>query len=195
MKTSDNKDELLQQIEENARPVAEITSYSRLPGIYGFFLLKGCLHIGVKNLQAANGTLLYVGKTESSQKKRDAGEHLADGGTGHSTLRRSLGALLREELNLKPQPRGDTETSARRFTNFRFDDVGEERLTAWMKEHLSVGFCELTTDELEAREKELIKSATPALNIDDNPESSYRADVKLARARCVGLARESAGRR
>jgi hypothetical protein len=99
-----DKVEFLRRLEENAKPLAEITSYSRLPDIYGFFLLKGCLKIGRRELVAGDGALLYIGKTESSQKARDAGEHLADAGTGHSTLRRSLGALLREELNLKPHP-------------------------------------------------------------------------------------------
>jgi hypothetical protein len=178
MSKSDNENiELLQQLEENAEPVAEITSYSTDRGIYGFFLLKGCLCIGRQRLATGTSALLYLGKTESSQKVRDAGQHLADGGTGRSTLRRSLGALLREQLNLIPQPRSTSETSKRRFTHFKFDTEGEKRLTAWMKEHLSLGFCKMpeTISELRAREKELIKSSMPAMNILHNPESPYLA--------------------
>jgi hypothetical protein len=191
MSTSNNKDELLQKLEGNARPVAETTFYSGLRGIYGFFLLKGCLCIGRQEFAARNGALLYLGKTESSQKERDAGQHLADGETGHSTLRRSLGALLREQLDLKPQPRSDSEKSKRRFTHFRFDAAGEERLTAWMRKHLGLGFCELpdlTIPELRDREKKLIKSAMPALNIVHNSESPYCAELKLARKHCASLA-------
>jgi hypothetical protein len=196
MSKSDN-DELLQRLEENAEPVEEITSYSSEHGIYGFFLLKGYLCIGRQRSAAGCGALLYLGKTESSSVNRDAGEHLTDGQTGHSTLRRSLGALLREQLNLLPRPRSDTERSPRRFTHFRFDSAGEGQLTAWMKEHLSLGFCELpdlTIPELEACERRLIKSAKPPLNIKDNPEGPYRAELKSARKYCVGLAQEWASK-
>ena len=82
---------VLWQLEENAKPLAEITSYSGKRGIYGFFLLKGWLCVGRQRFTAGKGVLLYLGKTESSQKKRDAGEHLTDGETGRSTLRRIFG--------------------------------------------------------------------------------------------------------
>jgi hypothetical protein len=199
MYRSDKKEnKLLHWLEKNAKPVAEIISYSIDRGIYGFFLLKGCIWIRGHEFAAGNNVLLYLGKTESSQKVRDAGQHLADGGTGHSTLRRSLGALLREQLNLKPQPRSDSEASDRRFTNFKFDDAGEERLTSWMRNHLSLGFCDLpklTIVELRAREKGLIKSLMPALNITHNPESPHCAELKLVREHCACLARESARKR
>jgi hypothetical protein len=188
-----NNGELLQQLEKHAEPVAQIMFYSVHPGIYGFFLLKGCLPIGRETFEGRNGVLLYVGKTESSQQKHCADEHLANGQTGRSTLRRSLGALLREQLNLTPRPRSDNEKGSKRFTNYKFDSAGEERLTAWMKEHLSLGFRELpdlTILELKAREKRLILSAKPPLNIKDNPENPYRAELKVARSHCAALARE-----
>lgn len=193
MSRSDS-DELLEQLAKEAEPVAQISCYSSKPGIYGFFLLKGCLCFARETLAAGNGVLLYLGKTESSQKKRDVGEHLADGQTGHSTLRRSLGSLLREELNLKPRPRSDTEKSTKRFTNFKFEAAGEERLTAWMKNHLSLGFCalpDLTIPELVEREKRLIRFSKPPLNILNNLESPYRAELKSAREHCAALASES----
>lgn len=184
---------LLRQLEKHAEAVAKITCYSTLPGIYGFFLLKGCLCIGKKTLNGGNGVLLYVGKTESSQQNHCADEHLTSGQTGRSTLRRSLGALLREQLNLRPHPRSDSEKGTKRFTNYKFDAAGEERLTGWMKEHLSLGYCEmreLTIAQLGAREKNLIRSAKPPLNIKDNSESPYRAELKSARSHCVSLARQ-----
>jgi hypothetical protein len=192
---SNSDDDLLWQLEKNARPLAQIISYSSLRGIYGFFLLTGRLCIGQRTLAAGSGALLYVGKTESSQQKRDVGEHLADGQTGHSTLRRSLGSLLREELNLRPRSRSDTEKSTRRFTHFRFDDAGEKQLTRWMKENLGVGFCELpdlVIPELEECETRLIRLARPPLNIKDNRENPYLAELKSARKHCAALAREPA---
>jgi hypothetical protein len=186
-------DELLGELKEDAKPVSQITCYSKLPGIYGFFLLRGCLCIGQETFQGRSGALLYVGKTESSQENHCADEHLANGQTGRSTLRRSLGALLRVQLNLRPRPRSASEKGTKRFTNYKFDSAGEEQLTEWMKEHLSLGFCEmpdLTVAQLGAREKSLIKSAKPPLNIKDNPQSPCRAELKLARSHCLALARE-----
>jgi len=189
MSKGEDKDELLLLLERSATPVAELTSYSTEPGIYGFFLLKGSLRIGQRKF-AAPGTLLYVGKTKSSQKARDAGEHLADGQTGRSTLRRSLGALLREQLSLKPRPRSDSEKSTRRFTNFKFDSRGEKELTNWMRKHLSVGFCKLATADIPGREKDLISSAIPPLNIENNSKSPYRGELELVRAQCSCMALE-----
>ncbi|MGA8184758.1 MAG: hypothetical protein WB819_14085, partial [Terriglobia bacterium] len=127
-----NVDQLLQQLTEKARPVSETEKFSKHRGIYAFFLSQGCLHIGEQKITPGRDKPLYIGKTESSQKARDLGQHLADGGTKHSTLRRSLGALLREQLKLKPKPRSTTETSPRRYTNFKFDAKGEAKLTKWM---------------------------------------------------------------
>ena len=149
-------------------------------GIYGFFLSKGCLHIGDQKITPERDKPLYIGKTESSQKARDLKQHLSDGGTGYSTLRRSLGALLREQLKLKPRPRSTTETSPRRFINFKFDAAGEAELTKWMMENLELGFVDFRDSargELKDCEQALIKSARPPLNIIHNPDSPYRKEL------------------
>jgi hypothetical protein len=139
--------------------------------------------------------LLYIGKTESSQEERDVGEHLANGKTGQSTPRRSLGALLREQLNLRPQPRSHSEMSEKRFTNYKFDEAGEEALTAWMKKHLGLGFCELaelTVHELESTREEPNQVGKTSLNILNNPEGPYRSRLESARKHCATLARGGA---
>jgi hypothetical protein len=188
--------ELLGQLAgASARSVAEISSYSMVRGVYAFFLVKGSLAIGQRVFAANSGTPLYIGKTESSQKARDAGQHLCDEGTGSSTLRRSLGAILLAHLRLKPGARSDSETTGRRFTNYKFDPAGEERLTKWMNDHLSLAFCELpklTTPELRTYEERLIRSTAPPLNILHNLGSPFYVDLRLARKRCVALAREAA---
>jgi len=176
-------DELLRQLAgAAAKSVAEISSYSMDRGVYAFFLVKGSLTIGQRVFAANNGTPLYIGKTESSQKARDAGQHLSDKGTGSSTLRRSLGAILLKQLRLKPEARSDSETSVRRFTKYKFDTAGEEKLTKWMNDHLSLAFCELpklTIPELRVCEERLIKSAAPPLNLLHNSGSPFYADLKL----------------
>ena len=188
--------ELLRQLAGTAaKSVGEISSYSMVRGVYAFFLVKGSLTVGQRVFASNNGTPLYIGKTESSQKARDAGQHLCDEGTGSSTLRRSLGAILLEQLRLKPEARSDSETTERRFTNYKFDTAGEEQLTKWMNDHLSLAFCELpklTIPELRACEERLIRSAAPPLNILHNSGSPFYADLKLARKHCVALARQAA---
>jgi hypothetical protein len=193
---NNNGYELLRQLAGTAtKSVAELSSYSMIRGVYAFFLMKGSLTIGQRVFAANNGTHLYIGKTELSQKARDEGQHLSDGGTGSSTLRRSLGAILLDQLRLNPEVRSDSETTERRFTNYKFDRAGEEQLTEWMNDHLSLAFCELpklTIPELRAREERLIRFAAPPLNILHNSESPFYADLKLARKHCAALAREAA---
>jgi GIY-YIG catalytic domain len=186
-----NVEQLLQRLAEKAKPVSETEEFSRHRGIYGFFLSKGCLHIGNQKITPGRDKPLYIGKTESGQKARDLGQHLADGGTKHSTLRRSLGALLREQLNLKPRPRSATETSPRRFTNFKFDAKGEAKLTKWMMENLKVGFVDFRDSdcgELKDCEQALITSARPPLNIIHNSDSPYRKEILSLRRHCARLA-------
>lgn len=195
--TKHNADQLLQQLAEYAGPISENTAFSKYPGIYGFFLSNGCLHIGERKLTAGKDILLYIGKTESSQRARDARQHLADEGTGYSTLRRSLGALLLDQLSLKPRPRGDSANSARRFTHFRFDAEGEAKLTKWMMENLKLGFLvfrESDCDKLKDCEQALIKSARPPLNIHHNPDKPCRKELKSLRKHCARLAQGWSGK-
>lgn len=99
--------------------------------------------------------------------------------------RASLGALLRDELNLTPQPRG-TGTSKTNYTNYRFDEAGERRLSEWMRQHLRVAVYAVSNPpELEP---ELIRAAHPPLNLTGwpNPE---RAEIKRARKQCADAAR------
>lgn len=194
--TRDNADQLMQRLAENAGQISDYTVFSKNPGIYGFFLSRGPLHIGGRKLIAGKGTLLYIGKTESSQEARDARQHLADGRTGRSTLRRSLGALLINRLKLKPRPRSDAETSARRFTHFRFDAEGETKLTKWMFGNLKLGFLEfreLDCEKLKDCEQALIKTARSPLNILHNRNNPYRKELLSLRKHCACLARKRLG--
>lgn len=181
----------LAEITDNMKPCKEITEFSDKTGIYGITYLGGRVPLICGNIQVERNTLLYVGKTESSQIERDAKEHFATGKTGHSTLRRSIGALLLDELNLKPQPRSNTQTSARKYINYKFDDEGEARLTEWMLSHLGIGFYECDKSEIKALEKALIKLAVPALNIQGNLSSPFYNELDLARAKCKEQARNN----
>jgi hypothetical protein len=70
---------------------------ARKPGLYAFY---GDEHawsdLGLS--PAFDDQPLYVGKAEKSLNGRDIGTHFTTGKTGSSTVRRSLAALLVEQL-------------------------------------------------------------------------------------------------
>lgn len=77
---------------------------------------------------------LYVGKSESSLAARDVRTHFATGHTGHSTLRRTLAALLADELDLVACPRNPAKPGY--FTSFGIVADGDQRLSDWMRDNL-----------------------------------------------------------
>lgn len=131
--------------------------------------------------------LVYVGSS-SSLREREFEAHFAKGKTGFSTLRRSLGALLKQRLGLVAVPRGPG-SSGEDASNYRFTEEGEAMLTDWMERNLDVGFC--VVRDLEAAERELIKCLEPLLNLTgwQNPE---RKTIKELRKACADEAAQSA---
>jgi hypothetical protein len=130
---------------------------------------------------------LYLGLS-SNLVQREFDTHFRAGQSGFSTLRRSLGALLKEELALTAIPRG-TGASDTNYRNYRFADQGEQRLSQWMTTHLRVGVHAIS-DPAEI-ERELISLACPPLNLTGwaNPAA---ADIKALRKACVEEARQNA---
>jgi hypothetical protein len=93
--------------------------------IYAVFIHNGMALLPV---MTAEPGLVYVGVTE------DAKGFYARG-SGFCTLRRSLGAILKERLSLQAVPRGKGQ-SISNIRNFSFTEDGEARLEAWMRQHL-----------------------------------------------------------
>jgi hypothetical protein len=179
---------VLDLLKYKAKPYRDWEAFSMLPGIYAIYLMgSGSLPFGETVMEG--NCLLYIGKTESSQLKRVVNQHFGECKTGNSTLRRSLGALLRTQHNLIPQARSGTETSERRFTNYRFDDAGEEILTEWMVQNLELSFFELDENVVDL-EKRLIALSVPPLNLTHNPGNPHKKMLEAARQECRRLARE-----
>ena len=134
-----------------------------------------------------NPTVLYVGKSEDSVRSRVSRTHLLKDRTGSSTLRRSIGALLREDLDLHPQPRS-SKRSLRDLTNYKFDPAGEARLTDWIGTNLRV--VGIAVPDPAAKESKLIIRHCPPLNLTGwaNPHATM---IKSERRRCAELAREA----
>lgn len=109
---------------------------------------------------------IYIGKAERSLLQRDVGDHFAAGKTGSSTLRRSLAALLADELDLRAIPR-----SARsRRSHWKLTADGEAALSEWMARSLTLAVWLRPLDiALRDVERQLIVNLCPPLNDQLNP--------------------------
>ncbi len=129
---------------------------------------------------------VYVGISADLARRGDE-DHFRTGGSGFSTLRRSLGALLKDELGLTAEPRS-RGPSEQNYRCYRFDDRGEQRLTDWMRQHLRVAVTEHRDPE--QIEVELIALARPPLNLTGWP-NPYARELKTLRKRCADEARQA----
>lgn len=157
---------------------------SEIPSDPGLYLLYCDAPISALDWNPTVGPA-YVGKAEHGLRSRISRDHFGD--TGRSTLRRSYGALLKEELGLKAFPRPVAGPPAPvDFTNYTFARPGDDHLTEWMLTHLRVEPLKVwRPGEQEAR---LIEEHGPPLNLIgwDNP---WRSEIKVLRKRCADEAR------
>src|SRR5438270_125518 len=108
------------------RPIIQVELPER-PGVYALFLAD---EAALPRLALRKGQPIYIGMSENlAQRQFDS--HFDSAQTGWSTVRRSIGAMLKEELRLTARPRGHGG-SARDCTTYRFEGDGEERLSKWM---------------------------------------------------------------
>lgn len=124
---------------------------------------------------------LYIGKAEESLKARDLRQHFGTGATGSSTVRRTFAAMLRDALGFRGVPR-DT-ARPRKWSHYALDDKHEVELTEWMRASLSLAVWPKppACGDLHAVEKSVLEKLVPALNIQHNAKSPWRAAVRKAR--------------
>ena len=151
-------------------------------GVYAY-----CLRVpdALPNLSTGGSGILYVGMTEDGL---DARNHVNHAHSGFSTFRRSLGAILKEELSLSALPRsfGSSKSNVRCY---RFDERGEAALTEWMQDNLLIAQVEVECD-VAVCEHELISKLQPPLNLKgwSNPQAPH---IKALRSACVREAERS----
>lgn len=155
------------------------------PGIYGIFLKVGSI-IGELN---TNTDLIYIGKAEKSLNSRDYKTHFSNGKSGSSTVRRSLGALLKKELNLTAIPRSQKRTKQDMY-NFKFKYDDEIKLTNWMNENLLIGYFIYyhhinNGQTLRDFEEELLSIANVPLDLDPRTRDKNRFANVLMRLRKI----------
>ena len=181
-------DTMIRDFVDNRKIYNQITRFSKQPGIYAVF----CMTSDIPNIDKiiASDEVIYLGMTTKSQQERDASTHFKAGRTGGSTLRRSLGALLRETLSLNPIPRGPSETGKK----FKFDEEGENRLSEWMSENLALSYFDYpeSKEDILELEKQLIERLVPILNLDKNPQNPFREMLSKRRSECGEIAQRSA---
>jgi hypothetical protein len=123
---------------------------------------------------------LYIGKAEESFVSRDLQDHFAAlpgrvAKTGGSTVRRSVAALLRDQLELRAVPRNLEKPGY--FSMYGLGGDGDARLTAWMHDRLTLAVWPAPAGmpvALANVETELIRHFTPPINIAKNPRKLAR---------------------
>lgn len=167
----------------------DIVIFSSKPGLYAlFFTGKDFL---IDDCNPLADEIIYIGKTEKSQKSRDLNTHFQSGRTGSSTLRRTVGALLRKRNNLIPIQRNTTDYARNRRSHYKFDSKSEELITEWMVNNLGLSFFEFvgTPSELDILESHVIKAISPVFNIDrKNTLNPYRKYILEMRKNCANEA-------
>ena len=124
---------------------------------------------------------LYVGKSESSLAARDVRTRFATGHTGHSTLRRTLAALLVDELDLVACPRNLARPGY--FTSFGLVADGDQRLSDWMRDRLRLAVwpspAGVVLDDVET---EVLLELQPPLNL-SKVGTQWKPAISAARKR------------
>lgn len=182
-----NLNEVIAHLKQHPKLYSEVKNFSDSPDIYAFFSRATD---NTESFPFESEELIYIGKTESSQQKRDANTHFKSGKTGSSTVRRSIGAILIQELNLKPVPRNQSDFKKGRTSAYKFDDASEERLTEWIRKHISMTFFEFQgiKEELNSLETAIISKLVPPLNISKNPGNPFKTDLQKLRKNCAAIA-------
>ena len=177
-------DEALQILLKTRDSIREIRA-PRRSGIYALFIKSGSR---IESVGILTDTFLYLGSS-SNLAERGHENHFNSDSTGFSTVRRTIGAILKGNLNLRavPRSRGDSNTNK---TNYKFLPEGEKRLTEWMTNNLEIGMCPIFEGYKDI-EKELIILLQPPLNITGwaNP---LRQKIMSLRKICSDEAREYA---
>lgn len=150
-------------------------AFDRVPSKPGLYAIYGAAGVWAQlGIEYRGEMPLYVGKAERDLAARELRTHFASDSdsspdTGHSTVRRSFAALLREPLALTAVPRNKKNPG--HYDKYSLDGDGDDRLTAWMRDHLEIAVWlsphKMKVQVLRDIETTLLKSLSPPINIKD----------------------------
>lgn len=174
-------DDIIDAIKSSKTNLLEL-NIPKKPGVYAIFANK---KVHIPNIKMHDHQIIFIGISDNLFD-RIYGMHFSSENTGFSTLRRSLGALFKDEFKLYAIPRAPGKSKTN-YTNYRFDESGESKLTDWMNKNLKVGF-HSTNLQLEKLEDLLIKNLEPPINLTKwkNPDAK---ELKRLRKICADEAR------
>jgi hypothetical protein len=150
------------------------TPTSNGTGIYAIFAKhRDCL----PGIDVPETGVVYVGMTEDSLASRN---HFLAQNSGFHSPRRSLGAILKQELGLEAVPRSPGP-STKNYDCYSFYGDGDQRLSTWMSQNLDYAVVELNSD-LRNIEKAVISEMKPPLNLTGwpNPQKRHIMDLRSA---------------
>lgn len=122
--------------------------------------------------------VIYVGISQESLSKRDYKTHFNGNNAGKSTLRKSLGSLMRLKKTYRSEGEKDKTNPKIKFTE---DD--EKILSEWMNDNLLLLY--KANNQPLTLETEMIASLNPPLNISKNHNTAnkaYRSLLKTLRS-------------
>lgn len=162
-----------------------VTQVAKRPGLYAFYGDERAWS-DLELSPTFEDQPLYVGKAERSLNGRDVGTHFASGKTGSSTVRRSLAALLVNELSLRAVPRNLLKPDG--SANFALEAESDVRLSDWMETHLALAtWIKPQGVDLDMVETAVLRRLRPPLNLDKVGEP--RARLREARKQMADMAR------
>uniref|UniRef100_F4C5T4 GIY-YIG catalytic domain-containing protein n=1 Tax=Sphingobacterium sp. (strain 21) TaxID=743722 RepID=F4C5T4_SPHS2 len=171
-------DDIIEAITKTIKPIKDFENLPTEMGIYAFYVDE-TTDLGIFG---RTGQLIYVGIAKKSLRSRDIETHFKPGQTGFSSLRRSLGAILKTELKLSAQKR-DLYPKKLRADKYKFDEQGEAKLTTWMFENLKMGYWSspnpLTNTRLREEEKKVIIRLKPTLDLDKRTKNLNPLAIQL----------------
>ncbi|NEK57037.1 hypothetical protein GCU56_04015 [Geodermatophilus sabuli] len=160
-----------------------------VPGAYGWWFDRLPARIDISGCRQVDGlTLLYTGispkepprngrPASRGQLRQRIATHYAGNAEG-STLRKTLGCLLAEELGIQLRRVGSG--SRRTFVN------GEHQLSQWMAEHAYVSF--IAHERPWELERRLIEELDLPLNLDGNSRNAFHSVLTRIRKEAVATA-------
>jgi hypothetical protein len=146
------------------------------PGVYTIFLKDiAALPEVWRPIIGRDDGMLYVGKAETGLNRR-LETHFEGRDSTKDTFRRSIGAVLRNHLSLKPILR--VSASDKSQYSFKNEDI----LTKWIQKNCLCRCFPAAKGKAGLMEKSMIREKKPPLNIRGNPKKI--PEVEHARKEC-----------